>query len=136
MSGVIFDPENCLIRGRRRPFDPRVLRQKEGFVPATVTSRTRLWLASGWECRGRRLSQSVLEAGSVDALYVLCRLTRCGPAGRSFCLVSNEQESFGRSVSFEIFKARYSSRCLARLHLDFAESEADLELVAYEAVPR
>jgi hypothetical protein len=27
--------ENCLLRGRRRPFDPRVLPQEEGFVPAT-----------------------------------------------------------------------------------------------------
>jgi hypothetical protein len=25
MSGVIFDPENCWLRGGRRPFDPRVL---------------------------------------------------------------------------------------------------------------
>src|ERR1700730_6350789 len=31
--------------------------QKEESFSATAASRTRLWLASGWGCRGRRLSR-------------------------------------------------------------------------------
>jgi hypothetical protein len=34
------------------------LQQLGVVLPATAASRTPLWLASGWECRGRRLSRA------------------------------------------------------------------------------
>ena len=64
-----------------------------------------------------------------------CALARGNCGNRGSCLVSNKQEAFGGGVSFEGLKARQAGCCLTRLHLDFAEREADLELVAHEPVP-
>src|ERR1035438_8543246 len=106
----------CLVKNAHRG----TLRARPGFVGTASGVKTCNGLISETE-RSSPRGKATSNGGNGN----LCSLASC-----SFCLVSNEQKASGGGVFLQGFEASHAGRCLARLHLDFAESEANLELVA------
>jgi hypothetical protein len=116
-------PSHSQMRQRSRPAVPDDAAVAENLL----TRRRQRFLV--------RLQIHRVEAGALVRCTCYASLTRYRPANRSLRLARYEQEALGGGVFFEGFKVSRAGCRLARLHLDFAESEANLELVAHEAVP-